>query len=78
METYSPVVDAITFNYLINLAVYEKLEMRLMDVVTTYLYDSLDHDIFMNFSEAFKMPEAYKHSRETYSIKLQKSLYGLK
>ena len=36
METYSLVVDAITFRYLINLAVHEKLEMRLMDVVTAY------------------------------------------
>ena len=72
METYSPVVDAITFRYLINLAVHEKLEMRIMDVVTAYLYGSLDHNIFM------KIPEAYKDSRETCSIKLQKSLYGLK
>ena len=46
-ETYSPVVDAITFKYLINMVVHEKLEMHLMDVVTTYLYGALDHDIFM-------------------------------
>ena len=78
METYFPVVNAITFRYLINLAVHEKLKMRLMDVVTTYLYGSLDHNIFMKIPEAFKIPEAYKDSRETYSIKLQKSLYGLK
>ena len=37
-ETYSPVVDAITFYYLISLATHEKLEMHLMDVVTAYLY----------------------------------------
>nr|XP_016480656.1 PREDICTED: uncharacterized protein LOC107801782 [Nicotiana tabacum] len=55
METYSPVVDAITFRYLINLAVHEKLDMRLMDVVTTYLYGSLDNEIFM------KIPEGFKH-----------------
>ncbi|XP_060217108.1 uncharacterized mitochondrial protein AtMg00820-like [Lycium barbarum] len=36
VETYSPVVDAITFGYLINLAVREKLDMQLMDVVTAY------------------------------------------
>ena len=28
-ETYSPVMDAITFRYLISLVVYKKLEMRL-------------------------------------------------
>ena len=72
VETYSPVVDAITFRYLINLAVHEKLEMRLMDVVTAYLYGSLDHNIFMKISESFKIPETYKDSRETCSIKLQK------
>ena len=36
-ETYSPVMDAITFRYLMGLAVYETLEIHLMDVVTTYL-----------------------------------------
>ena len=78
METYSPVVDAITFRYLINLTVHEKLEMRLMDVVTAYLYGSLDHDILIKIPEAFKIPEAYEDSRETCSIKLQKSLYRFK
>ena len=69
-ETYSPVVDAITFRYLISLAVSEGLDMRLMDVVTAYLYGSLDSDIYM------KMPKAL--SRDMSSIKLQRSLYGLK
>ena len=77
-ETYSPVVDAITFRYLINMTVHEKLEMHLMDVVTAYLYGSLDHNIFMKIPEALKVPEAYKNSKESCSIKLQKSLYGLK
>ena len=45
-ETYSPMVDAITFRYLRNMTVHEKFEMHLMDVVTTYLYGSvLDHNI---------------------------------
>nr|XP_009768097.1 PREDICTED: uncharacterized protein LOC104219162 [Nicotiana sylvestris] len=78
METYSSVVDAITFRHLINLVVHEKLEMRLMDIVITYLYGSLDNEIFMKIPEGFKVPEAQKSSRETCSIKLQKFLYGLK
>lgn len=78
MVTYFPVVDAITFRYLINLAVHEKLDMRLMDVVTAYLYGSLDNEIFMKIPEGFKVPEAYKSFRETCSIKLQKYLYRLK
>ena len=61
METYSTVVDAITFRYLINLAVHEKLKMRLMDVVTTYLYVSLDQNIFMKVPKTFNVSEAYKN-----------------
>ena len=37
-ETFSPVMDAITFCFLINLAVPEGLDMRLMNVITTYNY----------------------------------------
>ena len=78
-ETYSPIMDAITFRYLISLAVSKKLEMRLMDVVTAYLYESLDSDIYMKIPEGFKMPEALSTKpKEMYLIKLQRSLYGLK
>jgi hypothetical protein len=78
-ETYSPIVDAITFRFLINLAVVESLNMHLMDVVTTYLYGLLDNDIYMKFPKGYKMPEAYiSKSRSIYYIKLQRSLYGLK
>ena len=46
-ETYSPVMDAITLHYLISFIVHEQLEMHLMDVVTAYLYGSLDNEIYM-------------------------------
>ena len=78
-DTYSPVMDTITFRFLISLAVNERLDMRLMDVVTAYLYGSLDTDIYMKVPEGLKMPEAYKSiDRKICSIKLQRSLYGLK
>ncbi|GJR43791.1 disease resistance CC-NBS-LRR class family protein [Tanacetum coccineum] len=78
-ETYSPVMDAIMFRYLISLAVSENLDMRLMDVVTAYLYRSLDSDIYMKILEGFKMPEALSAKpKDTYSVELQRSLYGLK
>ncbi|KAL4025796.1 hypothetical protein IC575_014202 [Cucumis melo] len=77
-ETYSSVVDAITLRYLINLAVCENLDMHLMDVVTAYLYGSLENEIYMKI-QGFKIPESYNsNSRELCSIKLQRSLYGLK
>ena len=78
-ETYSPVMDAITFRFLISLAVSEELDMRLMDVITAYLYGSIDSDIHMKIPEGFKLPEAVSTKpRSMLSIKLQRSLYGLK
>ena len=44
-ETYSPVLDATTFRYLICFAISEGLDMRLMDVIITYLYGSIDTDV---------------------------------
>ena len=72
-------MDTITFRYLIHLAVSEGLEMHLMDVVTTYLYGSIDSGIYMKIPEGFTLPEAkISKPRGMYSIKLQQSLYGLK
>jgi Reverse transcriptase (RNA-dependent DNA polymerase) len=50
-ETYSPVVDVITLRFLISLTITVNLQMRLMDVVTAYLYGSLDNDIYMKVPE---------------------------
>ena len=78
-ETYSPVMDAITFRFLISLAVSEELDMRLMDFITAYLYGSIESDIHMKIPEGFKLPEAVSTKlRSMLSIKLQRSLYGLK
>jgi Reverse transcriptase (RNA-dependent DNA polymerase) len=78
-ETYSLVVDAITLRFLISLIITENLQMRLMDIVIAYLYGSLDNDIYMKVTEGLKMSEAFKSKpREMYSIKLKRSLYGLK
>ena len=53
--------------------------MHLMDVVTTYLYGSLDNEIYMKIPEGFAMPKSCNSkSQEMYSIKLQRSFYGLK
>ncbi|KAL0392455.1 UNVERIFIED_CONTAM: Copia protein [Sesamum radiatum] len=76
-ETYSPVVDATTLRFLISLSVIEQLKMQLMDVVTAYLYGSLDTDIYMRIPEGLKMPEALKSKpRHMYSIKLKRGESG--
>ncbi|KAJ9557423.1 LOW QUALITY PROTEIN: hypothetical protein OSB04_012037 [Centaurea solstitialis] len=53
--------------------------MRLMDVMTTYLYILFDTDIYMKIPEGLKLPKSCKvSSREHCLIILNKSLYGLK
>ena len=50
-----------------------------MDVVTAYLYGSIDSDIYMKIPKGFTLPEAkFSKPRDMYSIKLQRFLYGLK
>ena len=45
--------------------------MRLMDVVTTYLYGSIDTNVYMKIPEEFKLPEVMNSKpRSMYSIKL--------
>ena len=55
-ETYSPAMSGTTFRYLISLAVKINLSIQLMDVVTAYLYGSLDSDIYMKVREGMKLP----------------------
>ena len=57
-ETYSPVMSGITFRYLISLALQNHLSMQLMDVVTEYLYGSLDSDIYMKVPGEISVPNA--------------------
>ena len=72
-------MDAITFLFLISFAVSEGLDMHLMDIITTYLYESMDNDIYMKIPEGFKLlEENCTKPCNMYSIKLQLSLYGLK
>jgi len=70
------VLDA-TLKYLIILVSQQGLHLHLMYDVTTYLYDSLENDIYMKIPEGFNLPNK-ANSKEDYSIKLNKSLYGLK
>jgi hypothetical protein len=76
-ETYSPVMSGITFRYLISMAANLNLQMQLMDVVTAYLYGSLDSEIHMRVPERLKIPGP-NQNRNMFSIRLQRSLYGLK
>jgi hypothetical protein len=48
-----------------------------MDVVTTYLYGSLDLDIYMKVPDGISVPNT-NANRNMYYVKLVKSLYGSK
>jgi hypothetical protein len=48
-----------------------------MDVVTTYLYGSLDLDIYMKVPDGISIPNMHTN-RNMCCVKLVKSLYGLK
>jgi hypothetical protein len=53
--------------------------MCLMNVVTTYLYDSLDSVNYMKVLKGLKLPRIYNSKLyEMYSIKLHRYLYELK
>ena len=45
--TYSLVMDAGTFRYLLSLAVQHALDTQLLDVVTAYLYGPLDAQLYI-------------------------------
>ena len=53
-------MDAITFRYLISLTVSEGLDMCLMDVITTYLYEFIDTDIHMKNLVLLKSSQKWK------------------
>ena len=57
-ETYSLVMDIITFHYLSSLVVSEKLNMQLMNVVIAYLYGDLKTEIYMLVPEGLKLPKS--------------------
>jgi hypothetical protein len=48
-----------------------------MDVVTAYLYESLNSDIYMKVPDGISIPNT-NANRNMYCVKLVKSLYGLK
>jgi hypothetical protein len=76
-DTYSSVMNGITFRYLISLAIEKHLSLQLMDVVTAYLYGSLNSDIYMKVPDEISVPNT-NANHNMYCVKLVKFLYGLK
>jgi hypothetical protein len=76
-ETYSLVMNGITFGYLLSLAIQKHLSLQLMDVMTAYLYGSLDSDIYMKVPNGISILNIHAN-HNMYCVKLTKSLYDLK
>jgi hypothetical protein len=70
-------MNGITFCYLISLVIQNHLSLRLMDVMITYLYGSLDSNIYMKVPDGISVSNMHVN-HNMYCIKLVKSLYGLK
>jgi len=75
VDTYSPVMDPTTLRFLTAFATSEGLNMQMMDVVTAYLYGSIDKEIYMT------VPEGIDYNKDKFKrpcVRLNRSLYGLK
>lgn len=53
-----PGIDYEEMSFVVN----ENLEMHIMDVVTAYLYVSLDTNIYMRILDGFKIPEIFLYA----------------
>jgi hypothetical protein len=59
------------------LAIQKHISLQLMDVVTAYLYGSLDSNIYMKVSNGISV-SIMNANHNIYCVNLVKSLYGLK
>jgi hypothetical protein len=70
-------MNGITFRYLISLAIQNHLSLQLMDVVTAYLYESLDSNIYMKVHNGIPVLNVHAN-HNMYCVMLVKLLYGSK
>lgn len=70
-ETYAPVARLPTIRLILALTMNFKLFSRHLDVTTAFLYGKLEEDVYLKTPEGVSCPEGK-------SLKLKRSLYGLK
>lgn len=75
-HTYSPVMDSTTFRFLVAFATHQSLTMKMMDVVTAYLYGHLDEEIYMKVPDGLAGEDI--SSFRIPCVRVTRSLYGLK
>jgi len=67
-ETYSPIMSGIIFRYLIALALQNRLSMQLIDVVTAYLYGSLDSEVYMKVPDGITIGKSQHVLRQVAEV----------
>ena len=77
-ETYSPVMDCVSFRYLLALTVHIVLKIYLMDVVTAYLHGTLDSTLHIRPPHGFLKSEPKPNPNWFVGLRICKALYGLK
>jgi hypothetical protein len=75
-ETYSPVTDAVSYRVLLAIAAKNKYAVEAMDVVTAYLYGSLNEEMYIDVPEGIEIELPGDFARPV--VRLRKALYGLK
>ena len=73
-ETYSPVIDMISYRYILAFATQLNMDIHSMDVVTAYLHGEIDKEIYMRVPEGIFVDPHLKNP----CVKVVKALYGLK
>ncbi|TPX39984.1 DNA-directed DNA polymerase [Synchytrium endobioticum] len=73
-DTYSPVIDATSYRYVLALGRNLDFEIESMDVVTAYFYGDIQEDIFMKVPEGICIPSSIREP----CVKVVKALYGLR
>jgi hypothetical protein len=72
-ETYSPVVQFNSIRVFLTIAVWLKMEVEQMDVITAFLNGVLQEEVYMRQPPGFEV-----EGKENRVCRLKKSLYGLK
>ena len=60
-------MDIVSFHFLISLSVSKGLDMRLMDVIIAYLYESIDNDIYIKSLKDLNRPKKIIQSLIIYA-----------
>ena len=77
-ETYSPVMNCVSFRYLIAMTIYLALKIYLLDVVTANLHGTLDSVLHINPPPGFLESVPKPKPGRFVALRILKALYGLK